>query len=66
MMPAPHQRTVQEVFSDFANNALRCARNARNGARISEAAAGAFLEQAEVFENSAQEIMNFLTHHPRR
>ena len=62
----PQRRAWQDVFQVFANNALRCARNARNGARISEAAAGAFLEQAEVFENSAQEIMNFLTQHPRR
>eukprot|EP00959_Pyramimonas_sp_CCMP1952_P247045 5163462-Pyramimonas_sp.AAC.1 len=47
IVAAPHQRTVQEVFSDFADNAARCGRNARNAARLSEAAAGSFNEQAE-------------------
>ena len=65
IVPATHQRTVQEVFSDFADNAARCGRNARNAARLSEAAAGSLNEQAEVFENAANDILRFLTQQHR-
>ncbi len=65
IMAAPHQRTLQEVLTDFAENASRCARNARNAARLSEAAAGSFNEQAEVFEMAANDIMHFLTQQHR-
>ena len=54
-------RTLPEKLMAFAESAQRCCRNARSAARLSEAAAGSFNEQAEVFEQASSEIVSFLS-----